>query len=159
MKAMPVAEVAALAEPFFAKQNIAVRDEELLKRVIGAQLSRAKTLAELAEISGFFFTLPEYEPKLLIWKDSSTLKEVTDALSAARVVIGGIAVEDFNRETLTSCLPLIVGERSRGTVLWPLRVALSGQANSPDPTEIMAVLGKEESLKRIDVALKKAGVL
>ena len=92
----------------------------------------------------------------MIWKDNSTLKEVSEFLASARVVINGIAAEDFNRETLTACLPLIVGERSRGVVLWPLRVAVSGQANSPDPIEIMAVIGKDESLRRIDAAIKRA---
>jgi nondiscriminating glutamyl-tRNA synthetase len=159
IKAMPVADVAKLAEPFFAKQDIAIHDGALLKRVIGVQLARAKTLGELAEVSGFFFALPEYEPKLLIWKDSSTLKEVADVLSHARTVVSGVAVEDFSHETLAACLPLIVHERSRGVVLWPLRVALSGQANSPDPIEIMTVLGKEESLKRIDTAIKKTEML
>jgi glutamyl-tRNA synthetase len=156
MKAMPVAEVATLAAPFFAKNNIAIHDEELLKRVIAVQIARAKTLDEVAQASVFFFTVPEYEPSLLIWKDSSTLTEVSDVLSKARTVIAGIAAEDFTRETLTACLPLIVGDKSRGVVLWPLRVALSGQANSPDPIEIMSVIGKDESLKRIDGAIKKA---
>jgi glutamyl-tRNA synthetase len=156
IKAMPIAEVAALAAPFFAKQNIMVRDEALLERVIAVQIARAKTLEELATASAFFFAVPEYEPKLLIWKDSSTLKEVAEVLNAARVVVNGIAAEDFNRETLTACLPLIVGERSRGVVLWPLRVAVSGQANSPDPIEIMSVIGKDESVRRIDAAISKA---
>jgi glutamyl-tRNA synthetase len=159
IKAMPIAEVAALAAPFFAKQSIVVRDEALLERVIAVQIARAKTLEDLAAASAFFFAVPEYEPKLLIWKDSSTLKEVAEVLSAARVVVNGIAAEDFNRETLTACLPLIVGERSRGVVLWPLRVAVSGHANSPDPIEIMSVIGKDESLHRIDAAIKKAKVL
>jgi glutamyl-tRNA synthetase len=156
IKAMPIAEVAALAAPFFTKQNIVVRDEALLERVIAVQIARAKTLEDLATASAFFFAVPEYESKLLIWKDSSTLKEVAEVLNIARVVINGIAAEDFNRETLTACLPLIVGERSRGVVLWPLRVAVSGQATSPDPIEIMSVIGKDESLHRIDAAIKKA---
>jgi glutamyl/glutaminyl-tRNA synthetase len=156
MKAMPLAEVATLAAPFFEKNNIVVKDDELLKRVIAVQIARSKTLEDLAQASAFFFTVPEYESKLLIWKDSSTLKEVSEVLSGARTVIEGIAPEDFTRETLTACLPLIVGDKSRGIVLWPLRVALSGQANSPDPIEIMSVLGREESLRRIDDAIKKS---
>ena len=81
--------------------------------------------------------LPEYEPKLLVWKDNSTLKEVEQVLTHARDVLADIAPEDFTRETLTALLPTIVGEKSRGIVLWPLRVALSGHAASPDPIEIM----------------------
>jgi len=68
-------------------KNIVIKDEALLARVIGVQISRAKTFDELAAISGFFFAVPDYEAKLLIWKDSSTLKEVTDVLSSARVVL------------------------------------------------------------------------
>jgi len=135
-----------------------VRDEALLERVIAVQIARAKTLEDLATASAFFFAVPEYESKLLIWKDSSTLKEVADVLAHVRTVVGGIAAEDFTRETLTACMPLMVGEKSRGVVLWPLRVALSGQQNSPDPIEIMSVLGKEESLHRIDAAIKKVAV-
>ncbi len=43
----------------------------------------------------------------------------------------------------------------RGEVLWPLRVALCGRAASPGPFEIMEVLGREETLARIDTALEK----
>jgi nondiscriminating glutamyl-tRNA synthetase len=155
MKTMPLAEVATLATTFFEKRGIAIKDHDMFQRVVAAQLGRAKTLDDIAEISGFFFTLPEYEANLLIWKESSTLTEVAEILSSVRAVIAGIVVEDFTRETLIACLPLIIGERSRGIVLWPLRVALSGQATSPDPIEIMVVVGREESLRRIDAAIKK----
>jgi len=40
-------------------------------------------------------------------------------------------------------------------VLWPLRVSVSGQAASPDPLDIMDVLGKEESMRRIETAIQK----
>ncbi|MBT6334865.1 MAG: glutamate--tRNA ligase, partial [Candidatus Magasanikbacteria bacterium] len=46
-------------------------------------------------------------------------------------------------------------EFGTGDALWPLRIALSGQKNSPGPFDIMGVLGKEESFKRIDVAIEK----
>jgi glutamyl/glutaminyl-tRNA synthetase len=39
--------------------------------------------------------------------------------------------------------------------LWPLRVALTGQDKSPDPFTSAYALGREESLKRIDIAIKK----
>lgn len=158
IKEMPIAEIVKLAAPFFAKKNIVIKDDALLARVVAVQLSRAKTLEELVDISGFFFTLPDYEPKLLIWKDSSTLKEVVGILSHAKEILSAIAPEHFVKEQLTAALPMIIGSQSRGVVLWPLRVALSGQANSPDPLEIMEVIGKDESLKRIDVAIQKATV-
>jgi len=41
-----------------------------------------------------------------------------------------------------------------GNTLWPTRVALSGKKNSPGPFEILSVLGKDKSLKRIKEAIK-----
>ncbi len=158
IKMMPIAEVAALATPFFAKHGVtaAARDEVLLQRVIAVQIARAKTLDDLAQASAFFFAAPEYEPKLLVWKDSSTFKEVAEVLAHVRGVLEKMPADDFIHGTLSASLPAIVGERGRGAVLWPLRVALSGQAASPDPVEIMSVLGKDESLRRIDAAIKKS---
>jgi glutamyl/glutaminyl-tRNA synthetase len=42
-----------------------------------------------------------------------------------------------------------------GDVFWPVRVALSGEMKSPSPVELLAALGKEESLKRLEIAVSK----
>jgi nondiscriminating glutamyl-tRNA synthetase len=156
LRSMPVAKVAEFAKPFFKKKNIAIKSENLLERVIGIQITRAKTLAELAETSAFFFAVPEYDPKLLVWKDKSTLKEASETLTHVRAELKKVSAEHFTHEDLAGILPTIIGDRSRGAALWPLRVALSGQAASPDPVEIMAALGKDESLERISMAIRKA---
>jgi len=44
---------------------------------------------------------------------------------------------------------------STGSVLWPMRVALSGQENSPGPYEIAEALGREKTVERINEAVKK----
>jgi nondiscriminating glutamyl-tRNA synthetase len=155
IKAMPAAEVVALAKPFFQKKNIVIKDDALLARVVGVQVTRAKTLDEIVDISGFFFELPNYESSLLIWKDSSTLLEIATILHHAKDILNDIPAENFARPTISALLPAIVGDKARGVVLWPLRVALSGQANSPDPVEIMEVIGKDESMRRIDAAIEK----
>ena len=46
-------------------------------------------------------------------------------------------------------------EVGKGNVLWPLRYALSGQEVSPDPFTLVSILGKDESVKRIDKAIKE----
>ena len=51
-------------------------------------------------------------------------------------------------------MPLETGA-GRREFLWPLRVALSGKDKSPGPFELMDILGKEESLRRIDIAFEK----
>ena len=48
----------------------------------------------------------------------------------------------------------VSGELTNGDVFWPVRVALAGQEASPSPAELLWVLGKNESLKRLKNALE-----
>ena len=56
-----------------------------------------------------------------------------------------------------ACLTEVVGENNltNGDVFWPTRVAVSGAEKSPSPEDIMEVLGKEEGLTRIKIAIDK----
>ena len=64
------------------------------------------------------------------------------------------------KELLNEVLAGIISQiGNRGTVLWPLRVALSGQSASPDPLDIMEIVGKDESLKRIAIGIQKLEVV
>lgn len=159
LKTMPLADVARGVAPFLVRKNIPVPSEHLLERAIAVQRSRAKTESDLADAIAFFLALPEYETQLLVWKDRSTLKEVGTVLAHASRELEKVPAERFDRETLAGILPDIVGERERGVVLWPLRVALSGLAASPDPVEIMSVLGRDESLRRIAGAIGKVSAV
>ncbi|MBT7553491.1 glutamate--tRNA ligase, partial [bacterium] len=64
---------------------------------------------------------------------------------------------DWEENNLTENLQQVIKESdlSPGDLFWPIRVAVSGLEKSPSPTEIMWVLGKEESLKRIKSAVDK----
>jgi len=129
--------------------------ETFLAKIVAAERSRAVTLRDFASLGGFFFALPEYDASLLIWK-ATPKEEIVKALRDAYDELAKITDEHFTREILSERLSSIIGERNRGVVLWPLRVALSGQRSSPDPIEIMDVLGKKESLSRI---MKAIGML
>ena len=61
----------------------------------------------------------------------------------------------FKKETLEQQFLPLIQKEGRGEVLWPLRVALSGQEASPGPFEIAEVLGKEEVIKRVRIAIRK----
>ena len=67
---------------------------------------------------------------------------------------------DFKKEILETKTKAFLASRGvpLGEALWPLRVAISGQKNSPGPFEILAALGKEESLRRVEKALSKAKI-
>ncbi len=155
MKLLSDTEIAALLRPMLKEKNIAVADD-FLERLVRAERTRATTLADFITNSSLFFALPEYEVSLLIWKEAPK-KEVTEILTQAGEALANIDEQHFDRETLVSHITAVIGARNRGEVLWPLRVALSGMSASPDPLDIMAVLGKKESLARIAIAVKKLG--
>ncbi|MDR3581849.1 MAG: glutamate--tRNA ligase [Candidatus Pacebacteria bacterium] len=159
MKTTPIVELVTLAVPFYEKAGIAIPSATdanygMLAKAVALQLGRAKTLADVVEGSRLFFAMPEYEAKLLCWKETS-VNDTMDALRGALAVLEAHAANKFEKEPLLEALTPLTNEKGRGVVLWPLRVSLSGQAASPDPMEIMEVLGKDESIARVSRAIEK----
>ncbi|HBT81268.1 hypothetical protein A2757_00015 [Candidatus Giovannonibacteria bacterium RIFCSPHIGHO2_01_FULL_48_47] len=124
-------------------------DDEKLKKILALEKTRLNKLSDLREAALYFFKEPEYSKELLSpparagWKGTEDyqlikkhLKKITELLPDSDKIMSYAEKE------------------GRGEVLWPLRVALSGRKNSPGPFEIMEVLGKEESIKRIKHALE-----
>ncbi len=157
MKNMSDAKLAEAVSPFFRAENIS-DDARKMERVVSVVRGRADTLKDFVELGRFFFSVPAYESSLLVWK-KATPASVAPALSRAREAVLAVPADSFDKPTLSSAVMAAVDPASRGEVLWPLRVALSGRAMSPDPVEIMEVLGKEESLRRIDAAIQACSVL
>ena len=122
--------------------------------IVDSAKERINHFSELQEIVRFYFELPQYEADLLSWKGMGKDK-VKEGLEKAKGLIEAISEEDFKPDLLEKTILEAISADNRGEVLWPLRVALSGQKNSPGPFEIMTALGKEESLSRIDKALAK----
>ncbi len=130
---------------------------EYLKKILTLEQPRLKKLGEIGERVSYFFKIPEYEPKLLVWRDM-LFKDVSASLKASFFAISQISDVDFNQKNLEKIL-LKEAERAknkdRGRLLWPLRVALTGLEASPGPFEILEILGKKESIKRVEAAIKK----
>jgi nondiscriminating glutamyl-tRNA synthetase len=151
MKRLNAKEIVQALIPMLQKEGFAGA-EEFLEKLVAVERSRASTLDDFIEQSRFFFELPKHDPNMLVWKESSP-EEALAALGEARTELGKLDGSNFHKETLSQTMAYITAERKRGAVLWPLRVALSGQKASPDPLDIMEVLGKDESLRRIDLAI------
>ena len=118
--------------------------------------SRINHLSEISELSAFLFKLPAYTADMLVFKKSDS--EKTD--QGLNLSLGSLAKlndKDWTLENLNQTLEDIAGKHglTPGDIFWPVRVALSGQEKSPSPSEILEVLGKEESLNRIKLALNK----
>ncbi len=127
--------------------------KEKLFAIITLEQERMSRLNEFPDLARFFFYLPEYDAQLLVWKTMPT-QAVEDNLKATLDILtshNGI----WDSSSLESVVMPITESRGRGEVLWPFRVALSGQSHSPGPFDIAGVLGKEESLRRIESALLK----
>ena len=130
---------------------------EYLKKILTLEQPRLKKLGEIGERVSYFFKIPKYEPKLLIWRDM-LFKDVIASLKTSLNAILQISDVDFNQKNLEKTL-LKEAERAKnkdkGRLLWPLRAALTGLEASPGPFEILEILGKNESLKRVETAIKK----
>ena len=120
--------------------------------------TRISTLGELDERMSFFLSLPEYEKDLFLNKKNkiSEFDTVKTVLNAARELL--CEVDDFSNDALFAALAPLNEKLSlkTGTIMWCIRIALSGMTATPGgATEIMEVIGKSESLSRIDKALQK----
>ena len=65
-----------------------------------------------------------------------------------------ITLKKWSNEDIENRLIAYADEFGRGNVLWPIRVALSGRRSSAGPFEIAAIIGKDESIRRIEKAIK-----
>lgn len=118
--------------------------------------SRLDNLSQLAEVASFIWQLPTYDKAMLIFKKSDEAKTKT-GLNISFAFLNDLAESAWQEEGLRQDLNdlLAKNDLTAGDVFWPIRVALSGQDKSPSPTEILEVLGKEESLKRLQLAIDK----
>jgi len=144
--------------PWLVKAGLVTgnEDKKWLAAALELEKERVVTLAELPEALKFLFILPEYDGQILVWKKGTT-EEVKKILPDLAKFMDTIGVQDWNKERLQILVGdwILKNEFSNGSVLWPLRVSLSGQQNSPGPFEIGEVLGKDESMKRIKLATEK----
>lgn len=157
LRALSPQELFARTKPFLEKSGVAVSDESLLTSALVTEQPRVSTLAGLPEAIRFF--LPdgpgEYPAQLLVWK-KSTLADTQQRLKLCQEIFEA-EPQDFSPELLQKKMLGWIDERrlGRGETLWPLRVALTGREHSPGPFEVAAVLGREESIRRITAALAK----
>ncbi|MBR7117711.1 MAG: glutamate--tRNA ligase [Clostridia bacterium] len=120
--------------------------------------TRIAKLSEIEEKMSFFISLPEYDKELFLNKKNKIAEfdTVKLVLNEAKEILAG--VDKFDNDTLFSALSVLnekLGMKT-GTIMWCIRIAVSGMSATPGgATEIMEVIGKDESLKRIDIALTK----
>ena len=132
------------------------KDDEYLKTVVGLLHERVSKIEEFVAMGSFFFEAPkEYDENALKkWKDDSA-----GLVTAYKEKIAGLSDADFEAATLKSKLEETIAEHEVGfgKLMMPLRIVVTGQGFGPDLFQSLELLGKEEVLDRIDVALEKLG--
>lgn len=117
---------------------------------------RIETLNDIPELISFFAELPEYETGLYIHKKMKTNEE--NSLTALKAVIPVIeGIEKWDNDTLYEAFTKLATDMGvkNSQILWPVRTALSGQPTSPGgATELAELLGKEETLRRINKGIE-----
>lgn len=155
IKSMDPEAFYTLAEPYLRE---AVKNPSIdLKAVAGLLQPRCEVLTDLAERVDFLDKLPDYDVSLYVHKKSkTTLENALSSLLAALPVLEGL--EDWSNDALFAALSGLAAslEVKNAIVLWPVRVAVSGKLSTPGgATELCALLGKAESIKRIQAGIKK----
>ena len=127
------------------------------RRIAALVKTRIETLVDIKEIIDFFEELPEYDIEMYTHK-----KMKTDAQSSLKVLQDLLPrfeeLSEYTEEGIEAAIMSYIAEKGikNGQGLWPVRTAVSGKQSTPGGAyEIMSILGKEESLRRIKKAIAK----
>lgn len=115
---------------------------------------RAKRLHDIPSYIEFFFKRPAADAKLLPWKT----QEPAECRRLLDFALGGfqeLSDDEWDAASIQVMLQNRIehADCQTGEMLWPVRVALSGQAASPSPFDIAAVLGRDETVARLEAAM------
>lgn len=128
-----------------------------LKKIADLVKTRIETLVDVKEIIDFFEALPEYDTAMYTHKKMKTNEEISLEILKEQLPILE-ALEDYSIESIEKVVMEYIANKGikNGMGLWPLRTAVSGKQSTPGGAyEIMNIIGKEESINRIKIAIKK----
>jgi len=154
IKALSDSDLEKRLLPFVAPPNTLPLIKEKIIRLSDAP----KLFTGEGELS-FITSAADYPTEKLLWKKNPDAKKTLEHLVQVRKLIENISGQSsndgFNADQIKSTIWSYVEANGKGDVLWPLRVAVTGQDKSPDPFVSSSLIGKTETLKRIDVAIDK----
>jgi nondiscriminating glutamyl-tRNA synthetase len=146
-----------LEENISLSSNPVKKERAFIRSVVFLEQERLKKLSEISELTDFFFKDEiDYDKSLLIWKNLSEV-QVKSNLQEIEQILSCLNDADWTTQRLNDVVFIYIkGKEAKvGDYLWPLRVALSGKKASPSPFEIAGVLGRSETLSRVESAIRK----
>lgn len=145
----------ALAEPYIRET---VKNPNIDTRLIAPLLQpRCEHLTDIPEKVDFFDALPEYDTEMYCHKKMKTDEAISKEMLIKLIPVIE-SISEWTAEAIHEALFDFIAklEVKNGLVLWPLRTALSGKQTTPGGgVELLHILGKEESLKRINRGIEK----
>ncbi|MDR1018396.1 MAG: glutamate--tRNA ligase [Lachnospiraceae bacterium] len=142
------------AKPYLDKVIKGSADKEKIAKMIR---TRIEIYPDIMDMAAFFEEVPEYDVSLYSHKKMKTNPE--NSLTLLEEVLPVLEnITDYSNDNLFAELKEFANEKEYkvGFVMWPIRTALSGLANTPGgATELMEALGKDESIKRIKAGIEK----
>lgn len=131
---------------------------EMLDKLLPIVIDRINAYGELASLEKtefrFFIERPTLEKERILWKDDEASVAIRH-LSQVKELL--MTMDISSPESVKAGLMPYAEIEGKGNVLWPLRMSLSGQEKSVDPFTIIYVLGKDESVARIEEACHTLG--
>ena len=153
IKAMDFDRFYEMAEPYLKQ---AIHKDLDLKKIAAMVKTRIEIFPDIVDMVDFFETLPEYDTAMYAHKKMKTTQESSlEVLSEVLPILE--EQEDYSNDALYATLLSYVEKKGckNGYVMWPIRTAVSGRQMTPaGATEIMEILGKEESLARIRTGIR-----
>ncbi len=149
------------AEEFYEKalpymKEVLKKDYDF-RKIAGMVQTRIETFPDIPELVDFFEEVPEYDSAMYCHKKMKTTEETS--LNVLKEILPVLEEhEDYTNDPLFAALSAFVKEKGykNGYVMWPLRTAVSGKQMTPaGATEIMEIIGKEETIKRVKAAIEK----
>ncbi len=154
IKAMGDDEFYEMALPYIKKT---VTKDYDYKKLAAMAKTRIEIFPDIYELLDFFEEVPEYDSEMYVHKKMKTTKE--SSLEVLKELLPKFeALDDYSNDSLYAVLTDYVKEKGckNGYAMWPVRTAVSGKQMTPGgATEIMEVIGKEESIKRLKAAIEK----
>lgn len=143
------ADLAKSFAPILAEKDIVV-SENVLKKIVSLIKERAHFVSEFWDLSDFFFVAPtSYDEKA-----SKNWKEETPALMQGLISVLG-EITDFTSVNIETIVKdwMTKNEIGMGKVMQPFRLSLVGALKGPHLFDIVEIIGKEETIKRIEKAI------
>jgi glutamyl-tRNA synthetase len=154
LKAMDDEKFYEMAKPYI--DEVIHRDVDK-KKIAQLVKTRIEIFPDIADLIDFFEEVPEYDIEMYRHKKMKTTPE--SSLEVLKELLPEFeALDDYSNDAIYAVLTDYVAQKGckNGYAMWPVRTAVSGKQMTPGgATEIMEIIGKEESLRRIRAAIEK----